>query len=115
MKISERSKRAAGVVREKIPVIIPKFLTPEDIGFLTITAVEIAGDLGVADVFVSAIGAPKNFLSALQKIEKKVATQLGKEMAFRRQMVIRFKIDKSVEHVAKIEKCLKGNNDSVKI
>jgi len=107
MKTSERSKRATGVVREKIPVIIARILTPEDVGFLTITAVEIAGDLGVADVFVSAIGAPDNYLQSLQKIQKKVSTELCREMTFRRPMIIRFKLDKSVEHVEKINKRFK--------
>ncbi len=107
MRMSERSKRATGVVREKIPLIISRLLTPEDIGFLTVTAVEISGDLGVVDVFVSAINAPQNFLTALQKISKKVSTEICKEMQLRRPMIIRFKLDKSVEHVDKINKCFK--------
>jgi ribosome-binding factor A len=107
MRISERSKRAGGVVREKIPVIISKLLTPNEIGFLTITAVEISGDLGIADVFVSSINAPNNFLSKLKKIEKKVSTELCREILTRRPMIIRFKLDKSVAHAANIEEHFK--------
>ncbi len=111
MKTSERSKRAVGVIRVKVPVIITRFLTPEKIGFLTITAIEIAGDLGVADIFVSSLNAPDNFLSALQKISKKVSTELCKEMQLRRPMQIRFKMDKSVEYVDKINKCFDKNEN----
>ncbi len=102
MKISERSKRLAGVVEEVIPPIIQRFTDPEEVGFLTVTAVEISGDLGVCDIFLRSIGGPTKFLGPIKKVSKKISHELTKQVPVRRAMILRFKPDKSVNSVDKI-------------
>lgn len=100
MKMSPRSQKFAHVVESRIPRIIQSLLSPESIGILTVTAIEVSGDLGVCDVFVRSIGGPKYFLRPLKKIEKKVAHLLSQEVEMRRVMKIRFKLDNSVDRLA---------------
>jgi len=92
----------AGIVEEIIPRLLTQYLTPDQVGFLTISAVEISGDLGVCDVFIRSIQGPKNFLSQLKKSEKRISHLLTKELNQRRSIIVRFKPDKAVDQVKKI-------------
>ena len=71
-------------------------------GFVTITAVEVSGDLGVVDVFVRSLGGPADYLKALQKQEKKIAHLLLQKLDLRRHFVLRFKPDQAVKAVEKL-------------
>ncbi|MCK5460599.1 ribosome-binding factor A [Candidatus Gracilibacteria bacterium] len=95
MKVSERSKKLAGVVEEQISFLIQSRVTPEEVGFLTITAVEISGDLGICDVFVKSLGANADYLKILKKQEKRIAQDLAKIVKTRRIIQVRFRPDKS--------------------
>jgi len=106
MKTSERSKRLVGTVENLLPPIINKFLSPDDIGFLTISALEISGDLGVADIFVRSIGAPPGFVKKLKKLEGKISHELNQSLDLRRAMKLRFKMDQSVHHADKMKDLL---------
>ena len=103
MKISERSKRMGGVVQEAIPLILQKLFTPDDVGFLTITAVEVSGDLGVIDVYMRTFNGPRSTFSRLRKARKKVASELAKKIDMRRVPEIRFKSDNSLQTVERVE------------
>lgn len=103
MKISERSKKLAGVIEEEIPLIIRRFTDPEEVGFLTVTAVEVSGDLGVCDIFLRSIGGVEKFLKPLKKATKKISGELTKKIPTRRAIILRFKEDRSVDNVDKIQ------------
>lgn len=95
MRVSERSKKLAGVVKEQVSLLLQARVTPEEVGFLTITAVEISGDLGICDVFVKSLGGNADYLKVLKKQEKRIAMDLAKIIKTRRIMRVRFKPDKS--------------------
>lgn len=104
--MSERSRRLAGTIEQILPEILRPLLDPDVHGFVTITAVEVSGDLGVVDVFVRSLGGPAEYLKALQQMEKRVAHLLLQKLDLRRHFTLRFKPDKSVkavESLAKIE------------
>jgi len=103
MKISTRSQKLAGVVSERLPAIVARFFTPAEVGFLTITAIEISGDLQVADIFVRTIGKSTNLVEKLNSARKKISFELAREVKTRRPIEIRFKFDKSVKIAEKIE------------
>jgi len=107
MKISERSQKLAGVVEVEISQILQKKFTPNQVGFLTVSAVEVSGDLGVCDVFVRSFNGPKDFLKTMKKQEKYCSHLLTKSLNLRRNIIVRFKIDKAVETVKSIEEGLK--------
>lgn len=106
MKLSPRSLKLASVIEQKLPTIIHRFLTPEDVGFLTITAVEVSGDLAVADVFVRSLNGPAAYLKKLNRSASKLSAELLKHLEVRQAIKLRFKPDKSVEHVEKMEEFL---------
>jgi len=106
MKTSLRSQKLAGVIEEKLPRIIHQILSPDRIGFLTITALEVSGDLGVADVFVRSLNGPSSFLKKLKKTTPKIEYELLRHLSLRRPIKLRFKLDKSVEYVENLEKLL---------
>lgn len=108
MKISPRSEKLAGLLSEKIPELIHQYVPPDESGFLTVTAIEVSGDLGVADVFVRSLGpSTEDFLAVINKHKKKISHELLKSVSLRRHIELRFKKDKSVDHVEKIYKKLK--------
>jgi len=103
MKTSPRSQKLSGVIMEKIGPVIRKFFSPEDVGVLTVTAVEVSGDLEWADVFVVSIGGKKRWLGKLNQLERKISHELLRDIPKRRILKIRFKIDKSVERMRNSE------------
>lgn len=106
MKMSPRSQRMSGIVQEVLPGILQQLFTPEDIGFLTVAAVEVSGDLGVVDIYARTIGGPKSTFEKLRKAEKRVAHLLAQKIELRRVPVVRFKSDASVTHAQHIEEQL---------
>ncbi|HEY5714716.1 MAG TPA: 30S ribosome-binding factor RbfA [Candidatus Gracilibacteria bacterium] len=106
MKTSPRSQKIAGLVQEHLTRIIPLHLTPDEVGFLTVCAVEVSGDLKVVDIFVSSLGGPDTFIKKLNKKGKAIAAELQRRLDMRQTFILRFKIDKSVEHVAKMRKLM---------
>ena len=109
MKTSLRSIKLATTVKELLPPIINRFVSPDEVGLLTVAAIEISGDLGVADIFVRSIGAPGGFVKKLRKLEGKIGHELNKSLDLRRAMKLRFKIDGSVYSVEKIESFLNNS------
>lgn len=102
MKTSERGRRLAGTIEQILPEVLRPLLNPDTQGFVTITAVEVSGDLGVVDVFVRSLGGPAEYLKDLQKMEKRVAHLLLQKLSLRRAFTLRFKPDKAVQAVEKL-------------
>ncbi len=104
MKMSPRSQKLAGVIEEVLPLIIRQFTDPAEVGFLTVTAIEVSGDLGICDIFVRSIGGDKKFLKPLKKATKKISGELTKQIPTRRAIVLRFKEDASINAVEQINR-----------
>lgn len=109
MKTSPRSLKLASLIQTHLPVILQKMFTPDEIGFVTITAVESSGDLGIVDVFLSALNAPDDYIHTLQLSTKKIRFELLRNIKLRREFLLRFKPDNSVEHVIKVNKMLEDS------
>ncbi len=104
MKISPRSQRLAGSVEKCLPEIMQKIIPYEMTGFLTISAVEISGDLMVADVFLRAISGPDDFVENANHFAKKITFELSKKVETRLPIKIRFKKDKSIDAIKIFDK-----------
>lgn len=98
MKTSERSRRLAGVIAQELPPLLEQLLTPNQVGFLTVTAVEVSGDCGITEVFLDALSAPEGWLNAVEKVKPKIVHQLLSRVKLRREIEIRFKKDKGITH-----------------
>lgn len=106
MKTSPRSQKLSGVIKTQLPGIIQKLTSPNQVGFLTISAIEVSGDLSLADAFVSFLGSPPEAFKNLQKITPKIEYELNKGLSLPRLIRLRFKRDKSAEHVKTINNLL---------
>ena len=108
MKTSERSRRLAGVVKQELPPILQQLLTPNQVGFLTVTAIDISGDCGIAEIYLDALSAPAGWLDAVNKVKPKIAHSLLSRVKMRREMVLIFKQDLGIEHAKVMHDKLKG-------
>lgn len=100
--MSPRSIRMAGQVEGLVSPMISRYLSPEEIGFCTVTAVEVSGDLQVTDIFVRSINPPGGWLKALKSVAPKIAHELGKTLNLNQKLTVRFKEDQAVKLVEKL-------------
>ena len=110
MKTSPRSNKLATIVQENLPAIIQKYLTPNQIGFLTITGVEISGDLGIAHIFFTTIGGATEAEKYLKKVSKKIVYDLLKIVKLRREIVLIWKKDNTGKIISQMDRLNPANS-----
>ncbi|MEM5819130.1 MAG: 30S ribosome-binding factor RbfA [Desulfitobacterium hafniense] len=106
-----RSNRLAETLKQEISQLIREELKDPRIGFVTVTSVEVADDLGNAKVYISVLGdsqQAKDSLDALKRAAGFVRSEIGKRVRLRHAPEIVFKYDTSIEHGAHIAKLLRG-------
>lgn len=105
-----RASRLAETLKEEISQMIREDLKDPRIGFVTVTSVDVADDLGHAKVYVSVLGGlkdSKESLDALNRASGYVRSEIGKRVRLRHTPDIVFKYDPSIEHGAHIAKLLR--------
>ena len=98
---------------EEISKLIQRQLKDPRIGFVTITRVNLSGNLKHAKVYVSIMGSDeqkKDSLEGLQSARGFIRQYLGKNLAMKYIPGLDFKIDKGAEHVEKITKIINEFN-----
>lgn len=104
-----RANRLAETLKEEISAMIREDLKDPGIGFVTVTSVEVADDLGHAKVFVSVLGdeqAGKDSIEALKRAAGFIRSEIGKRIRLRHVPEIVFKYDTSIEYGAHIAQLL---------
>src|SRR5881409_529182 len=84
---------------------------PERVAFVTVTAVELSGDLAHARVRVSVMGddAEKaKSLEGLASAARFLRAQLAKGLPLRVAPELRFELDRGLEHAQQIDRMLRG-------
>ena len=76
-------------------MMLLRYTTPNQVGFVTVTAVELSGDLQVAKVYITTQKAPKEVLTNLRAIAPKIAHELAQKFSMRRVPEVRFAYDES--------------------
>lgn len=100
-----RASRLGETLKEEISQLIREELKDPRIGFVTVTNVEVADDLGHAKVFVSVLGdsqQAKDTLEALNRAAGFVRSEIGKRIRLRHTPEVVFKYDSSIEYGAHI-------------
>ena len=107
------SKRRPEQVAETIRQVIAESLLGElrdpRIGFVTVTHVQVTGDLSVATVRVSVMGddtARTEALAGLQSAAGLLRSRVSKAIATRVVPELRFELDRGLAHAARIEQIL---------
>ena len=105
-----RPNRLAETLKEEISQLIRVEMKDPRIGFVTITTVDVAGDLAHAKVYVSVLGTEdegKTSLEVLNGAAGFVRSEIAKRVRLRHVPAIVFEYDPSIEHGAHIAKLLR--------
>lgn len=96
-------------MKKEMGDIIGRKLKDPRIGFVTVTGVEVTGDLQQATVFISVFGddeQKEQTLRGLAKASGFIRTEIGKRIRLRKTPEISFKFDESIEYGSRIETLL---------
>jgi len=105
-----RPGRLAETLKEEISALIRLEMKDPRLGFVSITRVDVSGDLAHAKVHVSVLGKEderKATLEVLNGAAGFVRTEIGKRIRLRHVPEIVFSYDSSIEHGANIARLLK--------
>jgi ribosome-binding factor A len=108
MKKTKRTNQVGDQIRGEIAQIIQRELRDPDIGFVTITEVEVSTDFSFARVFVSTLKEEERDASieALQRAAGKIRHMLGKRLRLRNIPELEFRADLTAEHADQINRLL---------
>lgn len=107
--MSLRTDRVAEAIREELMGIIQHELKDPGIGLISITHVEVSGDLRHASVLFSVLGDEEErhcSMEALDRAKKFLRSELGKRIKLRFTPELVFKLDESLEERLRIAKIL---------
>ncbi|MCM3709898.1 30S ribosome-binding factor RbfA [Sporosarcina luteola] len=111
--MSMRANRVAEQMKKELGGIIGQKLKDPRVGFVTVTDVEVTGDLQQATIFISVLGneAEKEAtLAGLTKAKGFIRTEIGQRIRLRKTPEIEFAFDDSVEYGNRIESLLRQVN-----
>ena len=104
-----RPDRVAEEIRHVISEVLSREVKDPGIGFITITAVKVSSDLGVARLSYTTMGDEKNRAvtkAALERVKPFLRRQLGAKMRLRRVPELNFHFDEGIAHQARVEEIL---------
>ena len=115
----KRSDRVGALLQRELSDIIHRSLKDPRVGFCTVGHVEVSSDLKYADVSVSVVGNNKQKQTALAGLRSAsgfLRREIGNRLDLRYTPELRFALDKSADHLMKIDRLLKevqqeGDND----
>lgn len=95
-----------GIIQRELSQILQLEVRDRDIGFCTITAVDVTNDLSIAKIYVTFLKKghdQKRGLEALERSRGFIRTLLAKRLTVRRVPELKFVLDSSLEYGNKIE------------
>lgn len=104
-----RANRVGEQLKKELSEIFQRELKDPRIGFLTVTAVDMTGDLSQAKIYISVLGSEEqkeNSLKAIAKASGFIRSEIGKRIRLRHTPELIFKFDESIDYGNKIEKLL---------
>ncbi|WP_035586978.1 30S ribosome-binding factor RbfA [Hippea jasoniae] len=110
----KRKDRLASQIKKAVSEIIEFESGNEKLKSITLTDVEVSGDLRIATIFVSSsVGglSPKEALDVLDKAKGFIRKSLAERIRVRYMPQIRFQYDASIDYGFKIDEILKEIKD----
>jgi len=104
-----RAKQVGEQMKKELSDIIGRKLKDPRVGFVTVTEVEVTGDLQQAKVFISVLGDEKQkeeTLIGLAKAKGFIRSEIGKRIRLRKTPEIYFEFDESIDYGNRIETLL---------
>ncbi|MGM0499384.1 MAG: 30S ribosome-binding factor RbfA [Bacillota bacterium] len=115
---NKRAIRVGELLKEEISQIVLREMKDPRIGFVSITDVEVSGDLRHAKVFISVYGTDKEkeeTLAGLQQAQGYVRKLVGERVKIHHTPEIIFRYDDSIENGVHISEIIKDLKDSGEI
>ena len=111
-----RPERVAELIRRTVAEFLTGGVRDPRVGFVTVTAVEVSGDLAHARVRVSVMGTEEEkakTLAGLGSAARFLRAQLSRELRLRTNPELQFELDRGLEHAQRIDAALKQLKDGV--
>lgn len=109
--MGRRAERLAEEIREQVARMIASDLKDPRLGFVTVTRVELAHDLGHARVHVGVLGGEaerRKSLAALEQASGFVRRELGRRLRIRHTPEIDFRYDKGLDATDRVARLLEA-------
>lgn len=104
-----RVEKLQELIKQEISQMILQELKDPRIGFVTVTQVEVTGDLREAKVYVSIMGGDEQVKESWQGLQSSlgfIRREIGKRIRLRFTPEISFALDKSLDYSAHIQELL---------
>ncbi len=106
-------EKIKSLIARNVKDIVSQEITNENLGFMTITNVEVSSDHSYCKIYVSFLNNAKHSLETLNRAKGYVRSALAKRVNFRRVPEISFVLDDTFEKQARFEALL--NKDKKEI
>jgi len=106
MQVRIRAKQVGEQMKKELSDIIGRKLKDPRVGFVTVTDVEVTGDLQQAKVYITVLGDEKEkeeTLMALTKAKGFIRSEIGRRIRLRRTPDILFEFDPSIDYGYRID------------
>ena len=108
-----RANRVAEQMKKELGEIITMKLKDPRVGFVTVTDVEVTGDLQNATIYVTVLGTDKekqDTLLGLTKAKGFIRSEIGKRIRLRKTPELVFEFDEAYEYGNRIDTILRDLN-----
>jgi len=110
-----RPERLAELIKKEVSDLLQKDIKDPRIGFVTVTDVEVSGDLRHAKIFVSILNGDKEeTMAGLEATTGFVRKELGKRIRLRHIPEVIFRYDTTIETGTRVFKILEDINKDKK-
>ena len=106
--MSRRAERLGGQIRDEVAKMVASDLKDPRLGFVTVTRVELTGDLRYARVYVGVLGEADGgeTLTVLKKASGFVRREIGRRLRVRFAPEIDFRYDRGLEATDRVARAL---------
>ena len=107
---SPRQRRVGDQIQKEISTLLLREVKDPRIGFVTLTAVDVSGDLRIAKVYYTVLGEEskrEDTKKALEKASPFIRRELGRRLRLRFTPELQFHYDASLDYGNKIESMIK--------
>jgi len=104
-----RPEQIGETVRQVVAEVLSREVRDPRVGFVTVTAVDVSGDLSHAKILVSVMGDDAEKARAMEGLRSAAGflrTRLTKALSTRTVPELHFEIDRGLEHAARINALL---------
>lgn len=108
-----RANRIAEQMKKEMGDIISMKIKDPRVGFVTVTDVEVTGDLQQATIYISVLGSEKekqDSLLGLTKAKGFIRSEIGKRIRLRKTPELIFEFDEALAYGNRIETILRDLN-----